>query len=183
MMDNRPDLSSPIETPRLRLRCPRQEDATSISEMMTPAVSRWLASWPVPFTAAMAAERITAARQAVSAGTALLFLIERREDGLPVGWIGVVRDRPADRSATLGYWLGEAYQRHGYMREAAPAAVAAAFSLLGLEAVEAAAQPENAASFAVLRSCGMVPAGECMVFASARQREELCLRYEIKRPS
>ena len=81
----------------------------------------------------------------------------------------------------LGYWLGAAHQGHGYMREAAPAAVAAAFGRLGLEVVEAAAQPENAASFAVLRSCGMVPAGECMVLASARGREELCLRYEIQR--
>ena len=180
-MDNLPDLLDQIETPRLRLRCPRPEDAAAISGMMTPAVSRWLASWPVPFTSAMAAERIAAARQAVSQGAALLFIVERRQDDTPLGWIGVVRDRPADASAMLGYWLGEAYQGHGYMREAAPVVVAAAFRLMGLEAVEAAAQPENAASFAVLRGCGMEPAGECTVFASARGREEFCLRYEIKR--
>jgi ribosomal-protein-alanine N-acetyltransferase len=43
---------------------------------------------------------------------------------------------------------------HGYMREAAPAAVAAAFRLRDLDALGAAAHPENALSFAVLRGCG-----------------------------
>ncbi|MDD2766032.1 MAG: GNAT family N-acetyltransferase [Opitutaceae bacterium] len=182
-MDNLPDLSAPVETPRLRLRCPRPEDAISISEMMTPAVSRWLASWPVPFTIAMASERIAAARRAASTGTALLFLIERHVDGLPIGWIGVVKSQPPNGAGALGYWLGEAHQGCGYMHEAAPAAVAAAFERLGLDAIEAAAQPENAASFAVLRACGMEPAGECTIFASARGRDEPCLRYAIKRGS
>ncbi|WP_297370214.1 GNAT family N-acetyltransferase [Acidocella sp.] len=182
-MDTLPDLFDPIDTHRLRLRCPRPEDAATISAMITPAVSRWLASWQVPFTIELAAKRITAAQKAAFSGRAIPLVIERRQDGAPLGWIDVVRNQPAGRSATLGYWLGEAHHGYGYMREAAPTAVAAAFSLLGLEAVEAAAQPENAASFAVLRSCGMVPAGECMVFASARGREELCLRYEIKRAS
>ena len=150
--------------------------------MMTPPVSRWLASWPAPFTAEMAAERIAAAAQANADGRALLFVIERRQDAAPVGWIGVVRDQPVGDRGILGYWLGEAHQGHGYMREAAPAAMAAAFARLGLEMVEAAAQPENAASFAVMHACGMQPAGECMVFAPARGREELCLRYEAVRP-
>ena len=179
-MDNTPDHFNPIETARLRLRCPRPEDATAISEMMAPAVSRWLASWPTPFTIAMAAEPIMAAQKAVSLGTAMLFVIERRQDGIPLGWIGVVRNQPTDRSAMLGYWLGEMHHGHGYMREAAPATVASAFERLNLDAVEAAAQPDNAASFAVLRACRMKPAGECTVFASARGREELCLRYKIK---
>lgn len=182
-MDNPSGLFNPIETLRLRLRCPRLEDATVVSEMMTPAVSRWLASWQMPFTIELAVKRITTAQKAASSGRAIPLVIERRQDGTPLGWIDVVRNQPDGRSATLGYWLGEAHQGHGYMREAAPAAVAAAFSLLNVEMIEAAAQPENAASFAVLRGCGMGPAGECTVFASARGREELCLRYEIKRTS
>jgi ribosomal-protein-alanine N-acetyltransferase len=176
------DLSASIETSRLRLRAPRPGDAAAISEMMTPQVSRWLASWPSPFTAGMAAERIAAATQANADGSALMFVIERRQDSAPVGWIGIVRDKPAGKRGILGYWLGEAHQGHFYMREAAPATVAAAFARLGLEVVEAAAQPENTASFAVMRACGMQPAGECMVFAPTRKREELCLRYEAAKP-
>jgi [ribosomal protein S5]-alanine N-acetyltransferase len=173
-----------IETLRLRLRSPRPEDATAISAMMTPQVSRWLASWPSPLTTEMAAERIAAATQANADGSALLFVIEQRQDGATLGWIGIVRNPPASNRGMLGYWLGEgeAYQGQGYMREAAPAAMAAAFARLGLEVVEAAAQPENAASFAVMRACGMQPAGEYMVFAPTRGREELCQRYEAAKP-
>ena len=43
-----------IETPRLRLRPPRPEDAPAGAALMTPGVSRWLARWPVPFTPEMA---------------------------------------------------------------------------------------------------------------------------------
>ena len=48
----------------------RLEDAVPVSGMMTAAVSRWVASWPVPFTPEMAVERITNARKAATdAGT------------------------------------------------------------------------------------------------------------------
>lgn len=49
-----------IDTPRLRLRCARAADAPRISGLMTPAIGRWLASWPTPYTQAMARERIAA---------------------------------------------------------------------------------------------------------------------------
>ena len=177
-MDNLPV----IETPRLRLRCVRQDDAARVSAMMTPAVSRWVATWPVPFTPEMASERIAAARDAAAVGTTLPFAVERRSDGALLGWIGVHRGATAGRRGMLGYWLGEEHQGQGYMREAAPAAVVAGFDLLGLGVVEAAAQPENAASLAVLRTCGMEPVGERTFFAPARGRDELCLFFEVMRP-
>jgi len=171
-----------VETARLRLRCVRLEDVVPVSAMMTAAVSRWVASWPVPFTPEMAVERITNARRAAADGRALPCAIERRSDGALVGWIGVTRETSHDRRAMLGYWLGEKHHGHGYMREAAPAAVQMAFQQLDLDVIEAAAQPENAASFAVLRGCGMAPVGERMIFAPSRSRDELCLLYEVARP-
>ena len=92
-------------------------------------------------------------------------------------------DAAGSRRGVLAYWLGKKHHGYGYMREAAPATVAAAFERLDLEVIEAGAQPGNAASFAILRSCGMAPAGERMVFASARGRDELCLLYEVMRPA
>lgn len=172
-----------METARLKLRCVRPADAARTSAMMTPAVSRWVASWPMPFTPEMAAERIAAAREAAERGKALPFAVERRSDGVLLGWVGVNRDATDARRGVLGYWLGEDYHGHGYMREAAPAAVAAAFERLDLEVIEAGTQPGNAASLAVLRGCGMAPAGERMVFAPARARDEPCLFYEAARPT
>jgi len=181
-MDSQPDLFEAIYTARLRLRCVRLEDVAPISAMMTAAFSQWVASWPVPFTPGMAIERITSARRAAADGRALPCAIERRTDAALVGWIGVTRETPHDRRAMLGYWLGEKHHGCGYMREAAPAAVQMAFQNLDLDVIEAAAQPENAASFAVLRGCGMAPVGERMIFAPSRNREEMCLLYEVTRP-
>lgn len=178
-MDSEADLFPAVDTARLRLRCVRPGDAAQISEMMTPAVSRWVASWPVPFTPAMAAERIADSRQAFLEGKALPCVIERREDGVLLGWIAVTRQNANESRAMLGYWMGEAHHGYGYMREAAPATVTFAFRSLDLDVIEAAAQPENKASFAVLRSCGMIPTGERTIFAPARSRDELCLLYEV----
>ena len=158
------------------------ENAVPVSVMMTAAVSQWVASWPVPFTPEMAVERLTNARRAAADGRALLCAIERQSDGALVGWIGVTRETSHDRRAMLGYWFDEKHHGHGYMREAAPAAVRMAFQQLGLDVIEAAAQPENAASFAVLRGCGMALVGERMIFAPSCSRDELCMLYEVARP-
>lgn len=182
-MDANADPFDPVKTARLKLRCVRPGDAARTSAMMTPAVSRWVASWPVPFTPEMAAERIAAARKAAEEGRALPFVVERRSDGALLGWVGVNRDAMSNRRGVLGYWLGEEHHGYGYMREAVSAVVAAAFEKLNLDVIEAGAQPGNAASFAVLRGCGMTPAGERMVFAPARDRDELCLFYEAARPA
>lgn len=168
----------PTDTDRLRLRCVGLQDAQGLSDLMTSAVSAWVAAWPVPFTPAMAVERILTARAAAFARTALPCSIERRADGALLGWISVRRD--GDRGV-LGYWLGEAHQGRGIMREAVPALIRAAFRLLEVEVLEAAAQLGNAASFAVLRACRMAPAGERMIFAPSRGRDELCLVHEVSR--
>ena len=56
------------ETPRLRLRCVEGRDAPAIAEMMTEAISKRLASWPVPYTPVMAADRIAACSFMVATG-------------------------------------------------------------------------------------------------------------------
>jgi ribosomal-protein-alanine N-acetyltransferase len=172
-----------LGTERLRLRCVQSEDAAQVSRLMTPAISRWVASWPVPFTPEMAAERIAAAREAAEMGRLLPFAIERRFDGVLLGWISVTRDAKDDRRGELGYWLGEEHHGRGYMREAAAVVVAAAFDRLGLEVIEAGAQPGNVDAFAVLRGCGMASTGGRTVFAPARGHDELYLFYETARPN
>ena len=169
----------PLETTRLRLRCVEPRDAEGLSALMTPGISALVASWPIPFTSAMAYGRIQDARTAAFAGSALPCVIEGRADRALLGWIGVTR---AEGRGSLGYWLGEEHQGRGLMQEAVPVVVAAAFRLLGVDAIEAAAQPGNAASLAVLRGCGMVLTGERTIFAPARNRDELCVVYEIARP-
>ena len=82
----------------------------------------------------------------------------------------------------LTYWLGEAFHGQGLMREAAPPAIAAAFRELGLEAIRAAVQPDNAASLAVIRRLGAALLGAGRIHVPARERDEDCLYWELPRP-
>jgi len=172
----------PLDTDRLNLRCPRIDDAPVLAEMMTPAIGRWLASWPLPFTQEDMEDRIIKSWQAMAENQAMFLTIETKSDQTIIGWIGVARCAGNTRRGALGYWLGEAYHGSGYGVEAATAAVSAAFQYLDLDAVEAGAQLENHASFSVMRRLGMKPIGQRIVWASARDRAELCLYYEAERP-
>jgi ribosomal-protein-alanine N-acetyltransferase len=175
------DPYSSIETQRVSLRCVQEDDARIVATLMTPTVSRWLASWPSRITEEAVIAKITEARTAIANEQALHFLIERRSDRVPMGWIRISRiiDRP--RRGDLSYWLNDAYHGQGYASEAAFSAIAAAFDHLDIDAIEAGAQAENVASFAVMRRLGMEFLEERMVWASARGRDELCVFYWIQR--
>lgn len=108
--------------------------------------------------------------------------MEGRSESTVIGWAHVVDYKDDPQRATMGYWLGEAYQGRGYMREAAAALVPAAFGYMGIDLIEAGAQPENVGSLAVMRALGMTSVGERMVFAPARGHEELCSYYKLARP-
>jgi [ribosomal protein S5]-alanine N-acetyltransferase len=179
-MENDP--FQPIETVRLRLRCVNAGDAASIAMIMTPGVSRWVASWPVPFTDEMADARIQLARESARRGDALPCAVTDKALGDFIGWLAINRDKDNRRRGSFGYWLGEKHHGKGYMREVAPVALAAGFDMLDLDVIEAAALPENIASIAVLRGCGMKQTGEGMLYVPARERQELCCFYEIQRP-
>lgn len=175
------DLFKPIDTKRTRLRCPRRDDAAAVAKVLTPGISRWLASWPAPITEQAASVRIFKAREEITGNQALHFLIERRADNAVMGWVCVSRAETLSGVGILSYWLNEAYHRYGYTAEATLTAVAVAFEQLNLDSMEGGAQTENVASFAVMRRLGMEPCGERIVWASARKRNELCIFYSVTR--
>jgi ribosomal-protein-alanine N-acetyltransferase len=130
----------------------------------------------------MAAARIETMRQLALKGTALPFVVLMKVERELIGWVMINRDAENRRRGSLGYWLGETYQGKGYMKETVPVVLAAGFKLLELDVIDAAAQPENTGSFAVMQACGMKRVREGKVYAPAREREELCFFYEIERP-
>lgn len=82
-------------------------------------------------------------------------LICRLDDGAIVGAVNlneIVRG-PA-QSAYLGYWIGAAHARRGYMTEALQLALRHAFRTLGLHRVEANILPVNRASLTLVRHAG-----------------------------
>jgi len=170
-----------VDTARLRLRAVDEHDAPAAARLMTPSISQWLASWPSPLDEAGAAARLRQMREATLQGQGLCLAIERRDESGLMGVVMIVQAKYDRRRGDLGYWLGERFHRHGYMAEAAAAAVAEAFARLSLEAIEAGAQPANLASFAIMRRLGMRPVDERPVWADSRGREERCVYYEITR--
>src|SRR5262245_345535 len=136
-----------IDTGRLYLRCPRIDDAPFLAEMMTPAISRWLASWPAPLSQEEVSARIIEAKAALLNRQAINLIIEVKADQVIIGWTKVARCEGNARRGDLSYWLGEAYHGLGYGVEAASAIMAVAFECLDLDVVEAGAQAENLASF------------------------------------
>lgn len=172
-----PEIFPAIETPRLRLRCVEDHDAEKLSMLMTPGVSRWVASWTSPFPVDKAQSLITRARAAAANGKALPMVIERKADGNVIGWIAV--NAGTNNNGLFGYWVGEDFQGQGYMREAATPALMAGFQRLGVNSMGAGAQLGNAPSIAVLKACAMRHVDDRMVHAPARGRDELCAWYEV----
>jgi RimJ/RimL family protein N-acetyltransferase len=171
-----------ILTPRLRLRPLAAADAAPSAALMSEPISRRTGSWPPDISPAEVLERIERAGRSEAGGNGFTRAIERLSDQTLMGWIGVDRIAGQPGEGTIGYWLGEAFWGQGYASEAAAAMLDAAWKRLDLQRVEAGVQPDNLASLAVIRRLGMTGIAPRAAFASARQREELCLYFEIRRP-
>lgn len=121
-------------------------------DFLTP----WESTWPDDALEAGAfRRRVRQYAEDWARRTAYHFLIRRAEDNRLVGGINITNVRRGiAQQGTLGYWIGAAHARHGYMTEAMLAMLGFAFGELKLHRVEAACLPDNAASRALLLKCG-----------------------------
>jgi ribosomal-protein-alanine N-acetyltransferase len=88
------------------------------------------------------------------------FHVFERAGGRLVGGIGMTQvRRGVAQTATLGYWVGQPFERRGYTTEAVRLICRFAFQSLQLHRVEAACLPENLASQRVLEKAGFVREG------------------------
>jgi ribosomal-protein-alanine N-acetyltransferase len=148
-----------IETERLTLRQPLLTDFrdwTAMREQSADFLIPWEPIWASDhLTRKGFSNRVYWAQRAITNGSALPLFLIRREDEHLVGAITLdnIRRGPA-QAGSLGYWVGEPFARHGYMREALEAVVHHAFGRLDLSRLEAACLPENTASRGLLEKCG-----------------------------
>jgi ribosomal-protein-alanine N-acetyltransferase len=148
-----------VETERLTLRLPVHADWRAwarLREESAAFLTPWEPVWAIDHLSRRAfTNRVYWAQRAETQGTALPFLMFRRDDQALVGAITLdnIRRGPA-QTGTLGYWIGAAHARQGYMREAILAVVHHAFTAMDLSRIEAACLPENAASRGVLEKAG-----------------------------
>lgn len=83
-----------------------------------------------------------------------LYMVERREDGEPLGMCGLVK-RPFLDDADIGFAFKPAYWSQGYALEAAQAVMDHARHVLGLARVIAIVSPGNEPSIRLLRKLGL----------------------------
>jgi len=146
-------------TDRLRLRPPRLDDQrawSALREASRTFLQPWEPRWPNDHLSRSAFKRRV--RWAVTEANAerayALLLFDRNDDTL-VGGITIsnIRRGPS-RSASLGYWVGAAHARQGYMRDAVERVAEFCFKTLGLVRLEAACLEDNTASRGLLERCG-----------------------------
>ena len=148
-----------IETERMTLRLPVHADYRAWSGLRAASAEHLMPWEPVwahdHLTRRAFTNRVYWAKRAESAGTALPLLLIRRADNVLLGAVTLdnIRRGPV-QAGTMGYWIGAAFARQGYMREAVQSVVHHAFASLDLSRVESACLPENVASRGVLEKSG-----------------------------
>ncbi|PJF10423.1 GNAT family N-acetyltransferase [Pseudorhodobacter sp. MZDSW-24AT] len=148
-----------LETERMTLRLPVHGDWRAWAELREASagfLTPWEPVWSADHLSRRSfTNRVYWAQRAEAQGTAVPFLMIRRQDQQLLGAITLdnIRRGPA-QCGTIGYWVGETFSRRGYMREAIQAVVHHAFAALDLSRVEAACLPENVASRGVLEKTG-----------------------------
>jgi len=149
---------------RVFLRVPQATDYTAWSALRASSrkfLIPWEPLWP-PDDLSRAAFRARMKRYArdLQDDSAYPFFLFLAESGTLCGGLTLsnVR-RGVAQTATLGYWIGEAYARKGLMTEAVRALTPFVFDQLGLHRLEAACLPHNAASIRLLKACGFTQEG------------------------
>ena len=121
----------------------------------------WEEDWaPHELAPAYFKRRLKLSEREMRRGSSLPLFIFRCGDEAMVGGASLSNIRyGASRSAHLGYWVGAPYTRRGYGAAAVRALLEHAFETIELNRVEAACQPENAASMRLLNALGFKQEG------------------------
>ncbi|KAA0676783.1 GNAT family N-acetyltransferase [Roseomonas genomospecies 6] len=148
-----------LDTARLTLRPFRAEDVERFVPLIGEwEVARWLARVPHPYSLEDGRAWVALAAHNRAERAALDLLAVRRDDGQPVGGIGVIL-ADGEAGGEVGYWLGLPHQGIGYGTEMLRAIVPAAFAL-GLPRLWARIAPGNHRSRRVLEKAGFTPPGD-----------------------
>ncbi len=153
------DTGRALEGEGVRLRPPRSGDYAEWAELRR--VSReflqpWEPIWPADDLSRGAFKRrLSIYARDQDLGQGYPFFVFSTADNRLVGGVNL-RDvkRGVSQSGAIGYWAGASHARKGHTLAAVRAITAFAFDQLGLNRVEAACVPENAASAGLLDRAG-----------------------------
>ena len=164
------EIQSVVETPSLRLRPPRLNDAGRLAKLLNDfEVAKMTTSIPHPYG-------IEDAEQFVREATPETFVVEHIDHG-PIGTVGFSEGE--GRRAELGYWIGKPYWGGGFATEAARGAMGWAKSVWNRRHVAARHFVDNPASGEVLCKSGFLYTGLVTPSISKARNEIVPSRWMV----
>lgn len=151
------------------LRVPQASDWAAWAETREESrayLTPWEPAWPSDaLTESAYLRRIRRVTSEWRSDEGYSFHVFERDTNRLVGGIGLTQvRRGVAQTGTLGYWVGEPYQRRGYTTEAVRLISAFAFQSLRLHRIEAACLPENMPSRRVLEKAGFIREGYARLY-------------------
>ena len=158
------DVPTLIRGEQVILRAPQMADYGSWAELRAESrahLQPWEPTWPRDdLTKAAFKRRVRHYQREARADQGYAFLVFDAAGDTLAGGIALTNvQRGVTQSASVGYWLGRSRVGRGYMTDALRTLVTFAFRTLHLHRLEAATQPQNAASIRVLERNGFVREG------------------------
>lgn len=135
---------------------PDFEDWVRLRAASRRFLTPWEPTWPADdLTRGAFRRRVKRHGEEIERDESYALLLFREADEQLLGGLtlGQVR-RGVAQTATIGYWMGEAFAGRGFMSRGLRAAVSYAFSTLRLHRLEAACLPTNDRSIWLLESAG-----------------------------
>lgn len=158
-----------IDAERVYLRHPEVRDFAEWAALRGESrafLEPWEPTWPADeLTRAAYRYKLRRYAEDIRDGRAYPFYVFTAEDDRLIGGATLSRvQRGVAQSCALGYWIGAPHQSKGYTTEAVRAIVSFCFDDIDLHRVEAACQPENAASRRVLEKAGFEMEGRARAY-------------------
>ena len=145
-----------IETPRLILRRFTLEDAPAMYRHWAndPEVTKYL-TWPTHPSVQVSEAVLQSWVSCYVNPDYYQWAIVLKDMGEPIGSMAVVKQDDKVGKAEIGYCIGRSWWGQGIMTEAFQAVIDYLFGEVGVQRIEAGHDPNNPASGAVQRKCGL----------------------------
>lgn len=143
-----------LHSERLVLRQLHSSDIDEVYELrLDKATTRYIPE-ALAQTREHALEHIQAVNKEIAANKSINWAITTKDSGELIGLIGLVRIKPRNHRAEIGYILHESNRGRGLMSEALKLILEYAFVTLGFNSVIAVIDPDNLASEKLLKRHG-----------------------------
>ncbi|WP_319536581.1 GNAT family protein [uncultured Vibrio sp.] len=145
-----------IITPRLALRLIPAEDANVLHTLLaqSPSLHTWLDWCDENVSIKYTEDFLLSTRLNWVKTEAFGFGVYDRESNALLGMVAINELYHTFNMASIGYWIADRYQRHGYAQEAVCALAEFCFAKLSLTRIEIVCDPDNTASQALIESVG-----------------------------